>query len=635
MAEEDIIYGKNRHFFGGIEPSNLTEFYISDGTAGYHIAYFKLPEDTVIDGQVVCTVGGVVVRRKTDDYPVDEFDGELVVDYTRDMWESNMADMNYGIRMCSSDYIYTPSDTNYYYSFFPYSKQGVYNRNPANRTAVYAYDLSVTYMMVTQAATDGVIRNVIKVNVSDACEMVLCKSTTHHPTTYTDGTRIKWSSATTDHTSFTFSDNDVVLGETYYYSAFVRPEDSTDEKYIAIEGNRCKATVSQYTYLYGFDIDLSDSNPDTRVSYPDDVYNAHFTPVTLGFTTKQIDWRFIVRDMIHFMPKPCLLSTDGTVKCYLNPNDYSKDVDGNAADITSGAYNVMMEWPKIYTHREVVDGVYKFRCSDYKIDEDWECWSNYNINDELVDHFYTPVYNGCTISSKLCSVSGKSTSDITVSTTFSNLLSRAESISTDKRWSLDTLSDTLLIQDLLVMMAKTTDLRSAYGYGVCNGSTKIATGTMNTKGLFWGSTNTTDGVKVFGMENWWGNYGRTIAGLIMYGGQLYAKYTPGLYDGTKYVGYQTSYERYLDTGAKFTAYGEFYIRNMKLTPVGLIPNRGSGSSSTYWCNSINVDASGASYPAVIGLHTASTGGDVGPFTFGFTTSTSSNSNTINAAPSYR
>lgn len=26
MAEEDLIFGKNRHFFGGIEPSNMQNF---------------------------------------------------------------------------------------------------------------------------------------------------------------------------------------------------------------------------------------------------------------------------------------------------------------------------------------------------------------------------------------------------------------------------------------------------------------------------------------------------------------------------------------------------------------------------------------------------------------------------------
>ena len=29
MAEEDLLFGKNRHFFGGIEPSNMTNFSVS------------------------------------------------------------------------------------------------------------------------------------------------------------------------------------------------------------------------------------------------------------------------------------------------------------------------------------------------------------------------------------------------------------------------------------------------------------------------------------------------------------------------------------------------------------------------------------------------------------------------------
>ena len=29
MAEEDLIFGKNRHFFGGIEPSNMLAFRVA------------------------------------------------------------------------------------------------------------------------------------------------------------------------------------------------------------------------------------------------------------------------------------------------------------------------------------------------------------------------------------------------------------------------------------------------------------------------------------------------------------------------------------------------------------------------------------------------------------------------------
>ena len=37
---------------------------------------------------------------------------------------------------------------------------------------------------------------------------------------------------------------------------------------------------------------------------------------------------------------------------------------------------------------------------------------------------------------------------------------------------------------------------------------------MNTKGMFWGASDKTSGVKVFGMENPLGNVWRRTAGLI-------------------------------------------------------------------------------------------------------------------------
>ena len=77
MAEEDLIFGKNRHFFGGIEPSNMQNF--TAAIEGEHVKITaQLPADTVINGQTLCTVEGAVIRRNTTDYPKDEFDGEEV-----------------------------------------------------------------------------------------------------------------------------------------------------------------------------------------------------------------------------------------------------------------------------------------------------------------------------------------------------------------------------------------------------------------------------------------------------------------------------------------------------------------------------------------------------------------------------
>ena len=120
MAEEDIIYGKNRHFFGGIEPSNMVAFsgdFMEDADNVISITA-TLPSDTVIDGQTLCTVAGAVIRRKITNYPTDEFDGDLVATITSSTTFSDTS---------------VKANGTYYYSAFPFTTQGVYNRNTANR----------------------------------------------------------------------------------------------------------------------------------------------------------------------------------------------------------------------------------------------------------------------------------------------------------------------------------------------------------------------------------------------------------------------------------------------------------------------------------------------------------------------
>ena len=83
MAEEDLIFGKNRHFFGGIEPSNMLTFTAHGSTPqGQYCVLITatLPNDTLVNEQTLCTVKGAIIRRKTTDYPKDEFDGDLVAD---------------------------------------------------------------------------------------------------------------------------------------------------------------------------------------------------------------------------------------------------------------------------------------------------------------------------------------------------------------------------------------------------------------------------------------------------------------------------------------------------------------------------------------------------------------------------
>ena len=481
MAEEDLLYGKNRHFFGGIEPSHMISFKaVSSYQASTKKARIKiiaeLPKETTINGQALCTIAGAIIRKKEGSYPKDEFDGTLLATLTEDGFVN---DDNVTI------------GKTYYYAAFPYTEQGVYNRS---------------------------------------------------------------------------------------------------------KKNRAMAKAQTYTYLYGYDLATTDSNPATRVTYPSDVTNASYAAAGMNFTTSKFNyggWPSTPGEK--FMPRPCMLSFDGVVKEYLDPDDYTKKTDGSASSVAKTNFmgNAMMEWPKIYTHREFVNGTYKFRCSDIPLGDDWDCWCNYDKNNNIIEHFYTPIYFGSNVGSVMRSISGQSNY---VSNTAQSEINLA--VANGDGWYTEVLADRLLIQDLLVMMAKSTELQSIYGSGRCSSSNQsaIGQGTMNTKGLFWGDKTQTNGVKVFGMENWWGNLWRRTAGWINDKGTQKIKITEGTHDGSTAVGYNLDGSGYITlTGATPAGTSGGYISEMKNDlAFGRIPVKASGSATTYeadglWFNNSQVD----------------------------------------------
>ena len=578
MAEEDLIFGKNRHFFGGIEPSNMAAFsVVAEG--GLVKVTAQLPADTVVDGQTLCTVEGAVIRRKTTDYPKDEFDGDLV------------ADIKASTTLVDSGASATGT---YYYAAFPYTTQGVYNRNKANRVVVNepepmeAFSAKSVYV----SATDSVKVEITAALPAGVAGAVIRKSTTGYPTTETDGEEFMTITA-----DGTYTDTNVVVGAVYYYSAF--PYTSTGA-YNRSEANRTSVTPKKRDYLFGYDLVKSTSSPTGRVSYPSDVDNANFTPakMTFGGSFSYGDWPSTPGEK--FMPRPCMLAYAGVVDHYLNPNDYTKKVDGTASSVANTSFggNAMMEWPKIYTKRWEENGVYHFRCSDTPQDEDWDCWCNYDRNNNQIDHFYTPIYFGSLVSGKLRSISGAANS---VSTTAANEITYAKANGND--WYTEVLADRLLLQDLLVMMGRSTECQTVFGSGrsASSNSSAIAPGTMNTKGMFWGANNGTDGVKVFGMENLWGNLWRRTAGWINANGTQKVKLTRGTHDGSTATDYNTDGSGYISV-ASATPAGTSggYISTMKTEAYGRLPVQASGSSSTYEADGLYFNNSQVDYAFVGG-----------------------------------
>jgi hypothetical protein len=355
------------------------------------------------------------------------------------------------------------------------------------------------------------------------------------------------------------------------------------------------------SYIFGYDIESNDPNPANRVTYPEGVDNTGFVSAYMDFASDTFNpggWDLTPGN--GFVPQPCMLNYDGTVAYYLDPNDYTKKEDGTASDVADANFsgNAMVEWPKIYTHREEVDGVYHFRVSDFPQTTAWECWCNYDKNNNEIDHFYTPIYFGSNVSSKLRSISGRTN---LVSVTANTEITYAKANGDD--WYTEVLSDCLLIQDLLVMIAKTTAIQEAIGHGrsASTNSAAIAQGTLNTKGMFWGSNDRTSGVKVFGMENWWGNVWRRIAGWINDKGTQKVKLTRGTKDGSTVAEYNTAGSGYLIVaGATLTGTSGGYISAMKSEAYGRIPVAASGSSSTYEADGLWFNVTQSNYAFVGG-----------------------------------
>ena len=367
--------------------------------------------------------------------------------------------------------------------------------------------------------------------------------------------------------------------------------------YKAASDTTVSVTATFREYLYGFDLTIADGNPATRVTYPSDVENSGFAKAVMNFGGAFSYGSWPSTPGEKFMPRPCMLRFNGTVDYYLNPNDYTKKADGTTSDVANMNYggNAMMEWPKIYVKRWESNGVYHFRCSDMKVDSDYECWSNYDKNNKEIPHFYTPIFFGSKDgSNRLRSISGQSNF---VSNTAQTEVAYAKNNGADI-WYTEVLSDRELVNDLLTMMFKSTDLQATAGYGFCSASAAIAPGSMNTKGLFWGAGDRTSGVKVFGMENWWGNIFRRIAGWCISGGTQKVKLTRGTKDGTTVGDYNFDGNGYKTiSGVNLTRSG--YISKMKTESFGRFPMEANGSTTTFEADHVWAD-SGNGYYAYVG-----------------------------------
>lgn len=258
---------------------------------------------------------------------------------------------------------------------------------------------------------------------------------------------------------------------------------------------------------FGIKIDTTNPNPETALTYTDDAIG--FTPAKMNFTTNKFEYGSW-KDVYPFNQiKPCVFK-NGVVQYYLNPDDYTKRIDGSSADITSGNDgDVMVEFPKIYWKFERIGTDLYIRYSDKKVDNNFKCLAHTRGITEK-DKIYLSTYMGYSDSSKLRSLSGKSPS---TSETIGNFRSLAQS--NGSRYEQYTYYSLLMLQVLYIIMFKNRDSQSALGRGYVDGNSSYAsTGGTNNKGLFYGDSAGKKQMKFCGIEDFYGNYYYWIDGIV-------------------------------------------------------------------------------------------------------------------------
>lgn len=485
------------------------------------------------------------------------------------------------------------NDVTYYFAAFAYTANRVSDRS-AVLSATPRAILPATPTLDSATGADGQV-SIAFTNSTAGTLFKLVYKTGSAPTSPTDGTVI--SGLTTSPVVVTGLTN----GTKYYFAGYAYTANRTSER-----SNVLECTPRSFT-AFAFHYTENDTDP-ASITYPAGYDNSNFTdPFYVNLSTGVPHWGDWAADAAKFLiPKSCMLKYDGTVDYYLNENDETKKLDGTASDVANSSYagNAMMEWgqegAKIYW--KIVpdtDGKgFTFVVADAKLDNDMDAWNHYNCEGSLAAHFYTPKYFGSDDGTRLRSISG-GTNYVSHTATEEMTKAKANNLNAAKPiWQTEVYCDWLFVQMLCMLFTKSIDAQSKFGYGFANGnSAAIGQGTMNGRGMFWGESTGKYGVKIFGMENPYGNLWRRIAGLINDNGTVKIKLTYGTQDGSTANGYNETGNGYISHGTTGGGTSGGYISHMNISNRGLTPNTMSGSDSTLytdacWFNNSQVDYAG-------------------------------------------
>lgn len=292
--------------------------------------------------------------------------------------------------------------------------------------------------------------------------------------------------------------------------------------------------------------------------------------------------------------KPCIMK-NGVVQGYLNLNDFSKYEDGTSAPITDMDYDVMIEFPRfsmaIETNSNNVITVTMSEEPD-AFDPDVDGLDARAFGNK--DKFYIGAYLGCdsnkrggstpetsTDSGKICSVSG-----VVPETNITLTAAIAKAQAKGSGYDIMGFYQWTYVQCLYLLKYGNLNSQAALGKGYVNGSAKQNTGVTNTQGMCYGNTTSgTDRVKLFGLEDAWGNLYQWLGGLYCDSSYNLLTKTSNFTTGTTVSDYDFS------TPSGLTSNLSVWLSQTQGTNGGgFVGKTGGGSSTTYWSDDGNVSS---------------------------------------------
>lgn len=363
--------------------------------------------------------------------------------------------------------------------------------------------------------------------------------------------------------------NNLVNGQVYYFALFPY----SDTKAVnSNEANRISGTPQPYRKMTAI-IDLSNNNPSTCVTYADDAAD-----MVAGSDT----WDEF------FGHYPCLFKS-GVEVGKLKRDNFAQFEDGSVADITSGgAGDVMIAFPRRGISIKTVGSIITISMTDDQDNSDFE-YNAHTRGTTAKSVFYLGAYKGYTLSSKLRSLSGKKP---TASQTIGTFRTQAQANGSGYEQS--GFYQLIFRQVMFILKYKTLDAQSAVGMGYVASDHSASTNTGGTES--WGMdcklikqtnpsymTDSNHHVKLFGLEDFWGNIWEWIDGIVTTSARNILTGNDNFNDaGTGYV----------DNGQGATSnIGNYMSKPQGTTKTGFLAKEVNGSDSTYFCDSAALSAS--------------------------------------------